>query len=797
MLQLHIRHFEQSCLFELSGEEGQRLEAQTPFPLTVIDLYQQWRIAYINFYQNQPHLSLEETDNNFRGRKGGSGMIASLTTDWKGCLVNAETQLLYEFNQWLRNQQLFDIRAKIAGVCRQQSPQESVDLFLSCSTTELAKLPWESWEISNDFAIFDPPKIIRIPSQRKSAPAPTVERSRPRILAIIGQDSNQDFQQDLVALQSKLKPVAIVEAVGWKPGKSTAKLETDIKQAITDESGWDVLFFAGHSNETQMTGGELGIAPGEFLQISEIAYQLEIAKNRGLQFALFNSCNGLKIAESLIDLGLSQVAVMREPIHNRVAQEFLLQFLQNLAAYKNVQESLIAACKFLKVDKSFTYPSAHLIPSLFRYPNTQCFHLKPSGWREFFKQIFKPKWYEVAALVTLSILSWQLSVQYHLLDQRVKTQAAYRNLTRQVPQTDPSLLLVKIDDESLTDIGFPDPLISRKYLAQLIDHAALLNYDVVGIDYALKTVEPEEDPVLEASLNSARNNSDSSYIFATTRNQQDKRLWTLPKFAEREWQGDIRLWRKGRYATLLPLTKEERPLPLSYLLALTYQAGKVETDLQQQNPAQLTHYLSANWMYPSPLSIAAYGLYQFWLHPIVDFSIPSERVYRSISAQKFLNTPPERLQQQYQQPMMMIIPGGYSNAGLNQSGEDNLPAPPGFCYWQQRQNPRQTCQVLLGGEVHAYLFHHFLKQKPIMPIPDLWMLWLFALAGKVTAVSLAQHKPTLKKVLYFLIGGTLIYGLIGLQLYVSALILLPILIPVIIVWIYILPTLIRRPIAKQ
>jgi hypothetical protein len=51
-----------------------------------------------------------------------------------------------------------------------------------------------------------------------------------------------------------------VQFVGWQPGKTSTELKTQICEALTDAKGWDVLFFAGHSNETAITGGELAIA---------------------------------------------------------------------------------------------------------------------------------------------------------------------------------------------------------------------------------------------------------------------------------------------------------------------------------------------------------------------------------------------------------------------------------------------------------------------------------------------------------------------------------------------------------
>ncbi len=795
MLQLYVQQVEQSCLFELTTESGQRLPAQVPFPQTLMVLYEDWRRAYINFYQAQPSFNREDADDNLRGKSGGSGTISPSVTDWKGRLVEAETRLLYDFNQWLRSRKLFDIRAKISEVCRQYSPHKTVNLFLICGSPELEKLPWESWEIGVKFATSDPLYISRIPNNITAPPSPPVKRSRPRILAIIGQDGHLNFQQDLLALQNQLKPLATVETVGWEPGKSISELETEIKQAITDEKGWDVLFFAGHSNETQMTGGELGIAPGEFLHIKDISHQLEIAKNNGLQFALFNSCNGLKIAESLINLGLSQVAVMREPIHNQVAQEFLLQFLQNLAEYKDVQESLTAACKFLKVEKSFTYPSAYLIPSLFRYPNTQWFRLQPSGWRELLKQFLRPKWYELIALAGLSILSWQVPVQYQLLEQRVGVQAVYRNITGQIPQTKPSILLVEIDEPSLVAAGFSDPiLISRVYLAQLVNQATQINRKIIGIDYILNTPQPEEDQILETALNRAKS-LDTLFIFATSRGTKPGyRLWTLNQFTTHQtWQGDTRLWRNGRFMTLLPLSTEERPFPLSYLLALAKVSSESENDLfLQKKPTELTDKLLKNWMQPLGITQIGYGFRQYWLHPITDFSTPAQFVYETISAQDFLASQPDELQQKYSQSVILIIPGGYRTAGVNSFGEDNLPPPPAFCYWQKISQSQESCPLFVGGKVHAYLFNHFLQQRPVIYVPDLWLIWLFVPIGKGLNILLSKYEFSIKKLILLVTSGTLIYGWISLQLYVSVSILLPILIPVTMILIYTVPNLINR-----
>lgn len=236
-----------------------------------------------------------------------------------------------------------------------------------------------------------------------------IRRSRVRILAILGDDTGLNFQGDRQALRS-LEKIAKIELVNWQSGQTTSEIKTQIQEALSDPSGWDVLFFAGHSNETVMTGGEIAIAPGVSISVSEIAPQLQIAKAKGLQFALFNSCSGLSLANSLIDLGLSQVAVMREPIHDRVAQVFLIWFLQSLAQYQDVHDALICACEHLKQKQNLTYPSAYLIPSLFCHPDAKLFRIEPRGWKYRLKQ-WLPTRQEAIALSTFAVISLISPVQ--------------------------------------------------------------------------------------------------------------------------------------------------------------------------------------------------------------------------------------------------------------------------------------------------------------------------------------------------------------------------------------------------
>ncbi len=813
---LEVQKIEKSCRFQLSWGEGQKLNVTFSFPETLSLLYEQWSANYLHFYQTT-----------LRGRVAEKGVIAATHVDWHAKLVDAETKLLYEFHQWLRSGELYDIRLVLEQAVIQKTDSLPIDLFLTCNPLDMERLPWEAWEIGMKFAATGRIRIIRKPwnilepteKQRKGD-------RKARILAILGDDTGLDFRAEKEALKS-LSRIATIKFVGWQPGKDIESLKSEIVNAITDGRGWDVLFFAGHSNETALTGGELAIAPNVSLSLQELAPALTIAKERGLQFALFNSCKGLSLANALINLGLSQVAVMREPVHNQVAEEFLVQFLQRLADYADVHEALLAACQYLKLEKHLTYPSASLIPSLFRHPNAEPFRFKRFGWKHKIKP-WLPKKQEAIAFGALAFISWQLPVQSILLRQRVLVQAVYRQVTNQVPTTkNPPVLLVEIDDESIQKAKISNPTpIDRSYLAKLVDKLSTMNAKVVGFDYLLDRSQQQNDQKLTQSLQNAVQNNSTWFVFASLLNDEGHWLEVLPELAHPNWsfQGNMRgIDENLVYMRIAPIDDAPfRRTSLGFLLALAHRLN-INQSVQPPSP-QLQS--SKNWLSEvqnhvkdttkkdykdifspagrvQPLTQFSYPLKQMWLQPIIDFSIPPEQVYQSIPAWKLLEAPSTLLKQQ---PVVLIAPGGHGDAGLTGRGEDNFPMPPAVKYWRTLKNPGDLSRWLPGdllrwfpgGAAHAYMIHHFLTQRIVTPIPDLWLVLIAALLGKGIILALEKVNEQKEqqflwllsdskgKWLVLLTSGSAIYGLASLQLYISAAVVLPWVIPTATLWSFVL-----------
>ncbi len=194
-------------------------------------------------------------------------------------------------------------------------PDDTIRLLIRSQNRQIHRLPWPSWDW-----------LDRYPKAEIAVAVPTLERvitpppagSHPvRILAILGNRTGIDVTADR-ALLEQLPQAAVTFLV--EPPRH------QITQQLWDQP-WDLLFFAGHS-QTEGSQGRIYLNPEESLTLEELKYGLRRAIAQGLQLAIFNSCDGLGLAEEFAQLHLPQMIVMREPVPDPVAQAFLKQFLR-------------------------------------------------------------------------------------------------------------------------------------------------------------------------------------------------------------------------------------------------------------------------------------------------------------------------------------------------------------------------------------------------------------------------------------------------------------------------------------
>ncbi|MEO1430790.1 MAG: CHASE2 domain-containing protein [Cyanobacteria bacterium J06633_8] len=815
--ELNITKIESTCIFELNWEGGKKITVNLQYPNLLNDYYQQWKTAYLEYYRN------------LRGRKKTSGK-GIVTKDFRSDLVNSHTKLLYEFHRWLFSPELVEIRREIVNAVNNLSDKQKkwVEVFLTCNPIEIGRLPWETWEIGTDLGVPNRIRIARNTANIRHDSLRPLNR-KVRILAILGDNTGLNFDSEKEELK-KFKLIAHIKVIGWTLNKNIDELKQEIVQNIASVDGWDILFFIGHSNESVLTGGELGIAPNASIFISEIEDALKLAKNRGLQFAVFNSCSGINIAESLINLGLSQVVVMREPINNKVAQEFFKQFLRSLSEYKDVHESLLDASKFLKQqEKRLAYPSTYLVPSLFRHPNAELFRIKPFGLWSIIKQWMptskEAKWVGLFLLISLML---QANIPNLLLEPRLFLQAFYRKVTLQIPSKIESLVVVKIDHDSLETAKEEKQLEHRYpldygYLSILIKKISDLNANIIGIDYILDQAkkQPKKADILNKSIRDSIEKNKTLFVFGYKNHQDEERNRVSREIASLFWstEGDIDF---STWYVELPLINSShcnKRCPLSYLLALSHSIqiqNKSKLDLPQPNLNSEEDFRfnlinkdniqdkKTSFLYK--LRLKQISVILNWFNPIIDFSIPPNKAYESIKACDLTSKScePNRIPKNLKDKIVLIIPGGYQEAGAEKEEEDNSPIPFAVAFWRGWGNGQFP-----NGEAHAYMIHHLLTQRLVIPIPDFLMILIAALLAKSVIILLLDNPERQKKIMYkavflrqqlfpklryineqeLLLTGlgiaTTFYGVISLQFYITFGILFPYFLPSVIFWKYI------------
>ncbi len=132
--------------------------------------------------------------------------------------------------------------------------------------------------------------------------------------------------------------------------------------------------FAGHSSSRET--GVIQLNSSTSLSLKRLRYALTNAIAQGLKLAIFNSCDGLGLAAQLADLHIPQVIVMREPVPNTVAQEFLQHFLTTFSNGHSLYASVRQARERLQGLEN-EFPCATWLPVICQNPAEE-----PATWNE-------------------------------------------------------------------------------------------------------------------------------------------------------------------------------------------------------------------------------------------------------------------------------------------------------------------------------------------------------------------------------------------------------------------------------
>ncbi|MGL4377857.1 MAG: CHAT domain-containing protein [Microcoleaceae cyanobacterium] len=339
------------------------IEVEGRFPPAphIPEIYQNWRRAYLKMHWFVRGRKEEATPN-----------VGGILED---CQASSQ-KLRDSIKNWLNYSPIQEFQKIREALLRGElKREEEIKVILQTQDELLKKLPWLEWDLFSE--IYTQAEIVLSPPENSVIPrtyTPETSKSHIKLLAILGNNEGINIEEDRAFLNNlpQTKPVFLTEP-------KRAELSDNLW-----EKNWDILFFAGHSS-SDSCNGNIDINPQEKLPVSQLKHGLIRAIERGLQLAIFNSCDGLKLAENLADLHIPLVIVMGEPVPDRVAQGFLKYFLSAYSSGESLYMAVRKARDRLDTEGlNQQFPGATWLPIIYQNPTVE-----PPTWKGFLPP---PRW---------------------------------------------------------------------------------------------------------------------------------------------------------------------------------------------------------------------------------------------------------------------------------------------------------------------------------------------------------------------------------------------------------------------
>ncbi|GAB1543497.1 hypothetical protein NUACC21_61720 [Scytonema sp. NUACC21] len=444
------------------------------------EIYQRWQLLYESLYNNlawrrstvHPEFEIDEED--------GEPLNISYA-EFQQVSQNFQAQL----NRWLSSGSFFSIERKLRTYL---TPNDEIRLIIVTPNRKVLKLPWCLWDFLSDYPqaeiSLSPPEYARSLKENTNR-----VRKKFKILSILGNSSGIDINQD----QQILKQL---------PDSEITFLIEPRSQQLTEElwkSEWDILFFAGHSSS--LGKGCIQINSEETLTIDQLRYGLKKAISNGLRLAIFNSCDGLGLARDLADLHLPQVIVMREPIPDKVAQEFLKHFLTTFAKGKSLYLSVREAREKLQGLEA-EFPCATWLPVICQNPAEN-----PLTWQELHGKKnpiqFLPNRQQLRLILFYSLVNTLLvaGIRFLGLLSPIELSAFDMLMRSRIPEKpDDRLLIVTITSEDIQsqDLEPRFGSLSDTSLSKLLEKLEKYQATAIGLD--IYRDYPSQKPELTKQL---------------------------------------------------------------------------------------------------------------------------------------------------------------------------------------------------------------------------------------------------------------------------------------------------------
>ncbi len=427
----------------------------------LIALYQRWQLLYQLLYQSR----------SFSVRNNKSGIVINdtgITNFSDGDFADISANLKQALDSWLNTEGFEPIQRHLRN---HLSPDDEIRFIIQTEEYQLSQLPWYAWQFFQDYPLAE---VSLSNFNYKYGTKIAINRKKVRILAILGDadDINLEVDKQLLANLADAEIVFLV--------KPTCQ---ELNEQLWSQQGWDILFFAGHSS-TESQEGKLYINPNESITLEQLKNALKKAIARGLHLAIFNSCEGLGLAQKLSDLNIPQTIVMREPVPDRVAQDFLKYFLTEFSRGQSFYLAVREAREKLQGIET-EFPGASWLPVVFQNPASPT-----PTWEQLRDKTSNtnldttPPLKLTTTFFSSLIVTGAIAILRLLGGLQTLELKEFDRFTHMMPQApiDERILIIGADEKDISsDEGYGYPL-PDSILAQVLNKAAKYKPAAVGVD---------------------------------------------------------------------------------------------------------------------------------------------------------------------------------------------------------------------------------------------------------------------------------------------------------------------------
>ncbi|NDJ18773.1 CHAT domain-containing protein [Myxacorys almedinensis] len=287
----------------------------SPLPKPLADQFKQWQY-YIGLQGNR------------KVSKNRDTLISGVVN-----LTELANSLKAELNKWLGKNGWIDengqadprVSLVLESFRENITEQDEVQIIVQTEDRQLRGLPWQEWDTLAGYTTRGVEVAISATNFKRLTQKQTPQlRATARILVVLG-DERLGFAQEEDFITS-------LRRYGGEPHILRQPTRQELEQTLKDRQGWHIFFFAGHSDSDRDGRiGRIQINPADgaqgIINITELKDLLAGAIQKKLQLAIFNSCDGLGLANQLTELSLPYCIVMREMVESTVARELLRHFL--------------------------------------------------------------------------------------------------------------------------------------------------------------------------------------------------------------------------------------------------------------------------------------------------------------------------------------------------------------------------------------------------------------------------------------------------------------------------------------